>query len=366
MSKAEKKQKKLLKKQEKEQKKQLKKEKKQKKQPPKSNRELKRERDRRIARGTSVPTVSSAKSRTLLGIAIAAIALFCGVTAGLASNLHITGPVGENFLSIAGVIRPRQAEAPAAPATEVIVPVTAAPETTAPQQTTAPAQEEEQQTEKKDETSSGALSSSSSKEEIVEYFNTASNKVKTEATKVIRNYEDLKAQNEYLQVPGVLQKIAEFAMSTFLTRSDDPIEFSDAAAIKENYPVRTQDYAGKITPDLVDTATVVDNGDTYEITLNFINDETNINPAFGVGYGTAFSILLEEQIVLDYPGLSLSNIRLQYHDGLIKATVDKATGRVIESTYSMPMILGLTAKILVSELDAQIGMCFEHNYTIEY
>ena len=343
--------------------------KKEKKQAPKSNRELKRERDRRILKGGSAATVSSTKTKALLCIVIAAVALFCGVTAGLASNLHITGPVGENFLSIAGIIKPQQSAAPAEPATQVVA-TTQAAETTAPasqDSTTAPAGEDT--TEPASESapsSSGELSSSSSKEEIVEYFNNAANKVKTEASKVVRNYEDLQAQNEYLKVPDSLQAIGEFAMNKFLTRNDTPVEYVGADAIKENYPVCTQDYSSKITPDLIDSATVTDNGDTYEITLNFINDQTNINPVYGVGYGTAFNLMLEEQVVLDYPGLSLSNIRIEYHDGVIKATVDKATGRVIASNYSMPMILGLTAKILFSEVDAQIGMKFEHDYTIEY
>ncbi|MCQ2462514.1 MAG: hypothetical protein MJ177_03800 [Clostridia bacterium] len=345
---------------------------------PKSNRELKRERDRRIAKGTSAPIVSRSKTRTVFGIVIAGVSLFCGATAGLTSNIQITGPVGENFLSIAGIIGQPQQAAPAAPATEVVAPVTQAPSTAPAQEntTTAPAQESttaapanENTTQPANDTpsaSGGELSASSSKEEIIEYFNTASNKVKTEATKVTRVYEDLKAQNEYLVVPDSLKAIGEFAMNTFLKRTDEPVEYNGAAEIKDNYPVRTQDYVSKITPDLVASATVTDNGDTYEITLTFINDETNINPVFGVGYGTAFNLMLEEQVVLDYPGLSISNIKIQYHDGIIKATVDKATGRVVESTYTMPMILGLTAKILFSELDAQIGMCFEHNYTVAY
>ena len=38
---------------------------------------------------------------------------------------------------------------------------------------------------------------------------------------------------------------------------------------------------------------------------------------------------------------------------------------MIAATYTLPIILNVTAKVVVS-LDAQVGMTFEHDYTITY
>lgn len=217
-----------------------------------------------------------------------------------------------------------------------------------------------------DSSGSTSLSSSSTKEEIVEYYNTAANKVKTDASKVTRNYEDLSNIPEKLSVPSAVESIANTAMNTFLKRDDTVVEYATKDDIIANFPVKGETWVGKITPDQIESATCEDNGTNYVITLNFNDALESPNPGHGEGYGTAFNILDVSEIKLDVPGLSLSNVQLTYFDGVIKCTVDKASGHMTAANFDMPLILSLTAKIVVKSVDATIGMDFEHDYSITY
>lgn len=303
--------------------------------------------------------------KVAIGIAVGALALFTGMFIGSLNNITVNGGepmsiaealgLGAPGVQVQSSVTPPSSEVQAPPASDTTAPTQGVvDDTTAPagDSTTAPA--------------ATGLSASSSVEEIVAYFNTSANKIKTDATKVVRNYEDLHSDPEYLQVPSAVTSIADFAMNKFLKKNETPVEYATKDDIIANYPVKTQAWVSQITADQLASATCEDDGTNYNITLNFKDDNENISPTFGVGYGKAFNLMLEEEVALDYPGLSISNIRITYHNGVIKCKIDKATGNMISSNYDMPMILALTAKILFSEVDAQIGMTFAHDYTISY
>lgn len=328
--------------------------------------------------------------RVIVAVVAIVIIITSGLVAGSISNISIDGvksdsvhelysipflpPVVYNRGGTAQPVATRPADT--APATTILSPVNttvpAAPDTTTPasEATTAPASQQGEATTAPTEapagTSSGALSSSSSVEEIVAYFNTSANKIKTDATKVVRNYEDLQNDEEYMQVPSAVSSIAKTAMNAFLKKNETPVEYASQADIVANYPVKAQPWVSQVTADQLESATCEDDGTNYNITLTFKDDLETVNPAFGQGYGKAFNILQESEIVLDNPLVSISNVKLTYHDGVIKCTVDKATGNMTASNYSMPVILSLSANVKITTVDAQIGMIFNHDYTITY
>ena len=201
-------------------------------------------------------------------------------------------------------------------------------------------------------------------DEIVAYYNKAADNVKTSASSVTLNYVDRAANDEYLEVSGSLKSIASFAMNKFLTRDDNAVTYT-GDDIKQKFPVREQEYGSKLTSALVKKATCSDAGNEYEIRIELNNDDTP-NCTAGNGYGSCMNYLKEEEIALDYPGLSISDVKLTYHDGVIVAKIDKATGNLVAANYTLPVVLALNAKIIASSVPAQIGMTFIEDYTIAY
>lgn len=201
-------------------------------------------------------------------------------------------------------------------------------------------------------------------EAIVNYYNEAANKVKSSASSVTLNYVDRMANDEYLEVSGTLKSVASFAMNTFLTKDENPVTLT-GDDIKTTFPVKNEDYSSKLTAAQVKNATCTDNGTEYEIKIELLNDDVP-NCTAGNGYGSCMNYLGAEEITLDYPGLSISDVNLTYHDGVIIAKIDKATGNLVYANYTLPVVLALNAKLFTSSIPAQIGMTFVEDYTIAY
>lgn len=251
----------------------------------------------------------------------------------------------------------------------------AAPQTTAPQ-TTAPAEDKtdapaddktdapsEDKTDAPSEDKTDAPASTDgapeTTEEILAYFNTAADKVKTDASKVTRNYEDLRHDEEHLQVPSALQSIGSGLISTFLKKNDTPIEWT-GADITANYPVPGESWSSKATAADVSSATCEDDGTYYNIEIKF-NECTD--PQVGSAVGSTFSVIKAEDV---YNAASVvENFSAKYYDCVVKAKVDKATGHIVWANYTTPIILNVTAKVVMT-LEAQVGMTFEYDYTIDY
>ena len=235
----------------------------------------------------------------------------------------------------------------------------------APQQNTqtqAPQQNTQTQTppaeDKTDAPSTDAPSTDapSTTEEIVSYFNTAADKVKTDASKVTRNYEDLRHDEQHLQVPSLLKSIGSTLISTFLKKNETPVEYT-GADITANYPVAGESWASKATAADVASATCNDDGTYYNIEIKF---NESVDPANGTGVASTFTVIKAEDV---YNAASVvSNFTAKYYDCVVKAKIDKATGHIVSANYATPIILNVTAM----GIDAQVGMTFEYDYTIEY
>lgn len=244
-----------------------------------------------------------------------------------------------------------QAPATQAPATEA----TQAPATQAPADTTAAVAD----TTAAQSDAPAQTGAPSSKAEIIALFNESANKIKTSASKVTRNYEDLQHNEDKLELPSALQAVGSGLISNFLKKDETPIDYT-GADIKENYPVKKQDYVSKATEaDLAD-ATCTDDGTSYNITLKF-NSATD--PAVGTGVGGAFNIMDPNDV---YSAASMvQSFSVDYYDAVIECKIDKATGNMTWARYTLPMVMSVQAKVIVT-LDAKVGMTFIDDYSITY
>ena len=205
-----------------------------------------------------------------------------------------------------------------------------------------------------------ASSGEMTKKQIAELFNTAANKVKTEATIVTKNYSDTKNLEEYMQMPSALQAIASPLMNTFMKRNDTPETFSGADAILAEFPVSGEAWSAKVTEDDLLSASCDDDGSCYNVRLVFNESE---NCAVGSGVGTAFNIISTDSVKERVSVIESFSAR--YPDCEINAKIEKSTGRLIWGNYKRISILSIKAKVLVT-LDAQIGLSSEVDYSISY
>lgn len=209
------------------------------------------------------------------------------------------------------------------------------------------------------EDNQGASSGEKTKAEIVALFNESANKIKTNAKSVTRNYEDLQHNEEHLVLPSAVQAIGSGLINQFLKKNETPVVYGSQADIIANYPVKTQNFVSNATEADIAEATCTDDGTYYNVTLKF-NECTDPE---GNGTASAFNIILREEVM--EAAKVVQNFSIKYYDATIVCKIDKATGNMVSATYTLPMIMDVTAKVLIS-VDATIGMTFIDDYTIEY
>lgn len=234
------------------------------------------------------------------------------------------------------------------PATTTTAPATQQTETTAPNSGNA-------------QTTAAASTAPSTKAEIIAYFNETANKVKTDAVKVVKNYEDRTHNEEHLIAPPVVEGMAADLIAKYLGDDTEPVEYTTREDIVSQYQVPGVEWASQLTEAEVAEATLTDNGTEYEIMIKLHPTE---NPEPGQGVAKAFDTITSSEVMEKAPSF-VTGFTTNYTDCIVKCTVDKATGHTTRSNYTSTVILGVKLNFL-GELDAQIGMTFEKDYTITY
>ncbi|MBR6314111.1 MAG: hypothetical protein IKR49_05665, partial [Clostridia bacterium] len=195
--------------------------------------------------------------------------------------------------------------------------------------------------------------------DILKLYNTSANKIKTNAKSVTRNWEDLQHNEEKLVAPAALQSIGKSLISTFLKKDETPITWTGKDEICANYPVKETTYVSNATEADIAEATCTDDGTYYNIKLKF-KDCTDPTTS---GVGSAFNIMKGEEI--KQAASVVQDFSVLYYNATIEAKIEKSTGNMVHTLYTLPSVLSVTAKVLVT-LDAQVGMTFIDDYTIDY
>ena len=218
----------------------------------------------------------------------------------------------------------------------------------------------DQTTPENNETTDADAPSAMTTEEIVRLFNTSANKIKTDAKKVVKNYEKRTVNEEQLKMPENLEATGREMMKKFMSDDTEPIVYDTKEDIRNEYIVPDQDYVSKLTPATVVKATCVDKGSTYEI---YIKLKDQKNPTAGNGVGAVCDVI--EGYEISEKVSMIQKFDTYYSNCEIKATIDKATGRMIHSNYTTPVLLDLTINFLGTH-DVSVGYTFEKDYTITY
>ncbi len=225
-------------------------------------------------------------------------------------------------------------------------------ENSTPTDTTDKTDNKEESTQKADKQMSTA--------EIVELFNKSANKIKTDAKKVTKNFEKRVVNEDKLELPAGLEKTAKNMIKTFMSDDTEPIVYSTKEEIRNEYIVPEQDYVSKLQPSTVQQATCNDTGKTYEIYLKLKEEK---NPHAGSGVAAACDVIEPHEVSQKVS--FIKRFDAIYYNCEIKATIDKATGRMIHTVYSTPVVLDITVNLFGTH-DAKAGFTFIKDYTITY
>ena len=221
---------------------------------------------------------------------------------------------------------------------------------------------EEEKTTKKtsDKTESTTAKKSFTTEEIVEMFNTSANKIKTDASKVVKNFEKRIVNEDKTNIPSAIGAVAEDMMKSMMGDDTEPIPFTGKDEIRENFIVPQQSYVSKLTTDYVVKAECKDKGSTYEIYLKLKDHK---NPTAGVGVGAVCDVI--ETYEIAQKASFIKEFSATYYNCEITATMDKASGKITHIVYTTPLVMNMTVNLLGTH-SGTIGFTFIKDYTITY
>ncbi len=197
-------------------------------------------------------------------------------------------------------------------------------------------------------------------EEIVAMFNESANKIKTDATKVVKNYEKRITNRDKTVIPAAVEGMAEDMISSLMKDDEKPTVYDTREEIAENYLVPKQSYVSKLQAKDVAKATIKDTGSTYEIYLKLKNQT---NPTAGVGVGSVCDVIEAHEVAEGAP--FVDKFTTEYYNCEVKATIDKATGKVVHTNYRTPLVLNITVSMF-GKHDISVGFTFEKDYDITY
>ncbi len=186
--------------------------------------------------------------------------------------------------------------------------------------------------------------------EILAYFNTAINKVKTNSKsltcKYLKNSQAGKA--ELGNLPGFVQDMANNLISSNMGEDEAKKNKTVTSAAEKNalFPVEKQTWASKLGVENIQSATLKESNGSYIITINVKPDAATANVAYGSGNTPKAFSVVTPQSIYDNAGPAASiikDVKIGYRNAKIVATIDAATGNVTDADYYFEWNLKLTA-----------------------
>lgn len=214
-----------------------------------------------------------------------------------------------------------------------------------------------------------ASSKPSTQAEILNYFNTSVNRVKTSSKGGVKNYEkNSQAGSFTLKGPlksfsGVINSLVDKNMGE---KKGDTNRKLSKADLKALFPVENENWSSKLTTANISSATLAEKNGKYVITIKVKTDAASTNPTHGAGnHGKAFSIV-QVSTILDNAGPLKSmlegNTKIGYYNGKIVATIDPKTGNLTHINYYYVWDLDVT--VAGNNVKAPFGL--ESDFTINW
>lgn len=202
--------------------------------------------------------------------------------------------------------------------------------------------------------------------EIVSMYNTAANKIKPTAKTITRNYCKKDNLSEYLELPSAISGIGEWAINQFVKGSDEPAIFDEKEEVDEYFPISYENYTSKLTADMVKSATCVEDGNTYKITI-ILKDDSITSPKKGTGYAGVFNTVNASTFEdISIPGTTFESVKCNGINGKIQCTIDKSTQRITYLNLKNTDILDLQVKVGGKQFKVKMAFANENDYTVKY
>ena len=204
--------------------------------------------------------------------------------------------------------------------------------------------------------------------EIVDKFNTASNKIKSGSKSIKQNY----CENTQVSTPEINNSVIKSAADKLISanmgrdKTKNNVTYSTLADKQAKYPISGQSFTSKLTASDVKSATISTSGNISTITIKVKDDPT---PNTGTHAKKAFSVVTKDQIV-DGAGsfgmkfIKEESIGLSYANGVIKVKLDEKTGNIIAANYYIEWKLNLSTTI--GGLNVGVAFGLEEDYTINW
>lgn len=194
-------------------------------------------------------------------------------------------------------------------------------------------------------------------EDILELFNLSANRIKTQAVKVTRNFEDYRHNEEYTEMPDEIKAVGKSIIENFLTKDENPVDYK-GNEIVDAYPVSGEKYVSRATVEDLDFASCETDEKYYHITLGFKECTDPVES----GCANAFDLVNSE----DYASAGMvKNFSVKYYDATIECKIEKSTGNMVWARYTLPMVWSFTAEVM-KEINVKVGATFVDDYTITY
>ena len=204
--------------------------------------------------------------------------------------------------------------------------------------------------------------------EIVAYYNTAANKVKTEKP----GYRCLEATliRDVSCSNRLLNRLAPTIIGMFLSEELQEEAVVTKGASHSNFPVEKQNWSSRLEPQAVQSATCIEKGETYEIEI-WMKPEALPEPPKDrttTRHGKLMNVLEYHEIFDEIEKFSfllkIESFQPTYRGSYVKCTVDKASGMPITATYYFSTDVVVVAKVAGLNIDASANFVLIQEFHI--
>lgn len=242
-------------------------------------------------------------------------------------------------------------------------------QTNTPVSTNTPAPSEDSSSASTDSSGSGDTAAVagdlSTKEGVVAYYKTAHAKVLSEAKAANHTFNNTVNYKDHLEIGGnsTLAGIAKSLMGQFMKEETNLATYT-GADIAAKFPGKN---VQNLTADMLSKAECVESGDKYIITL--VVDSSD--EAYDLGEKTGcVTDIIDEKAITDAAGsmVKLNGLENRYCGATVKATIDKATGHMLELESDCPsyMCFGEAKVAIISVKNVSLGLEYLQNWTIDW
>lgn len=324
--------------------------KKERKEIKKHKKEVKKEAKRHSAKRTKAQNFFLG----VLSVLVIVCLVVCCVTA-----IKITMNIGSSSSSSASSA---SSSSSSAKQTSAATPASATPSSSAPSNSTPSEPASGDAAAPADSAASGDLSTPAG---VVEYYKTAYAKVLSDAKTANHTYNNTLNYNDVLDIDGnsTIAGVAKTLMGMFMKEETNLASYT-GGDIAANFPGA---HIENLTADMLSEATCVEDGNNYVLTLKVNSTEEDYDLGDKTG---SITDIVSEQEVMDAAGsmVKLTGLENHYIGATVKATIDKATGNMIQFESDVPSYMCFSeAKVaIISVKNCRIGLEYIQTWTMEY